>query len=58
MPELSSCTPGSVPKMFEALVPLKLARVFTGRLVASSVVNVPLTVGESVSMALMLSPVT
>ena len=44
--------------MLEALVPLKLARVFTGRLSASSVVKVPLMVGESVSMALTFSPVT
>ena len=41
-----------------ALVPLKLARVFTGRLSASSVVKVPLMVGVSVSMALTFSPVT
>jgi hypothetical protein len=40
-----------------ALVPLKLARVLTGRLLASSVVKSPLMVGESVSIALTLSPV-
>ena len=59
-PELSpsACTPGIALKILAALVPLKLARVFTGRLFASSDVKVPLIVGESVSIALTISPVT
>ena len=41
-----------------ALVPEKLARVFTGRLSVSAAVNEALIVGVSVWMALTFSPVT
>ena len=58
IPEASSCTPGIVPRIPAALVPLKLARVFTGRLLASSEVKVPLIVGLSVSIAEAVSALT
>ena len=54
----SSCTPGKVPMMFSGLVPLALARVFTGRFCTSVEEYVLLIEAVSVLTVLMASAET
>ena len=54
----SLCTPGNVPMMFSALVPVALARVLTGRLAAATAPYTALIEAVSVSMVEIVSPET